>query len=225
MNSFANELFITSEAELSLSIRDKITTIEKMVENKQIPECYPNEMINNWSIDCFKRRDKFVEIVGFPLLSLNWIKPLAKWIKNRKCLEIMAGTGALTFALKQQSIDIFATDNFSWDGMNNWNHNQNYWTDIENIDCVEAIEKYGRDIDIIVCSWAYMDDTLYRALLKMREINPDCLLIYIGEGMGGCTADDDFFNTIQEIDDDNFNKAIINYQKWRGLHDEIRLGK
>ena len=54
-------------------------------------------------------------------------------------------------------------------------------------------------------SWPYMDDTCYKAYKMMKEINPNCLMIYIGESIGGCTACDEFFlNTISSFDDIKF---------------------
>jgi len=38
---------------------------------------------------------------------------------------------------------------------------------------------------------------MYDALIKMREVNSYCKLIYIGEYKGGCTASDKFFDAVQ----------------------------
>jgi hypothetical protein len=206
--------------ELSFEEISEIKNVEFAIHEKRVPEFYPKYMLNN--IDAFTKRENIIKIMGYALISLDWIKPLAHWIGERKCLEIMAGTGALSFALKQEGIDIIATDNFSW---KYWHENNSLWTNVENLDAITAIEKYGKNINIIICSWAYMDDTLYKALLKMREINPFCQMIYIGEGIGGCTADDDFFDNIQPINNDAFENAVKDYPQWYGLHDRIQLGR
>ena len=192
---------------------NKIDKIIEQIKNKQIPEFYPNEMVSNLHMDRYTLRSDFIKTIGFTLISKDWIKPLSQWIGNRKCLEVMAGTGSLSFALQQQGVDIIATDNFSWEGNSNWNDNENYWTEIEHIDAIEAVKKYGKDIDIIIMSWPYMDDTAYRILKSMREVNSNCVMIYIGEGMGGCTADDEFFENIQEIDDEKFERTRSNFKQ------------
>ena len=202
---------------------DIIDSIVNQIVNKQIPNSYPDYMFNN--INKWSLRDKFIKQMGFSLISLDWIAPLSKWIGSRKCLEIMSGTGSLSFALKQQGIDIKATDDFSWDGQNNWNQSKNYWTDIENIDAIEAVKKYAKDVNVIIMSWPYMDDIAYKVLQTMREINPFCKMIFIGEGCGGCTASDEFFDNIIEIEDESFNDAIKEYKQWWGIHDYPQLVK
>lgn len=52
------------------------------------------------------------------------------------------------------------------------------------------------------------------------------LVVYIGEGYGGCTADDQFHEHYDSIEDDEiFNKVVVNYERWWGLHDYPQLGK
>ena len=204
---------------------NKIDKIIEQVKNKQIPEFYPNKMVNNFNMNRHTLRSDFIKTIGFILISNDWIKPLSQWIGNRKCLEVMTGTGSLSFALQQQGIDIIATDNFSWEGSSNWNDNENYWTEIEHIDAIEAVEKYGKDIDIIIMSWPYMDDTAYRILQSMRKVNSNCIMIFIGEGIGGCTADDEFFNAIQEIEDAEFEQTVSHFKQWWGIHDYPQLVK
>lgn len=201
----------------------EINKITEQVENKQIPEYYPREMIN--SLDGYRLRSNFIKKMGFALIANEWIKPLSQWISNRKCLEVMSGTGALSFALQQQGIDITATDDFSWKPHEDWEGNNRLWAIIENVDAINAVEKYGESIDIIIMSWPYMDDIALKVLQKMREINPSCIMIYIGEGCGGCTADDDFHNTMNEIEDDEFEQAISDFKHWWGLHDYPQLIK
>ena len=89
-------------------LNNQINIIIKQVENKQIPESYPNEMVNRCHMDRIDLRSQFIKNIGFTLISNDWIKPLSKWIVDRKCLEVMAGTGSLSFALQQQGINIIS---------------------------------------------------------------------------------------------------------------------
>lgn len=59
----------------------------------------------------------------------------------------------------------------------------------------------------------------------MREINPKCRMIYIGEDFGGCTANNDFFNNIEECYVKGFEDAVGNYRRWQSIHDSIVLVK
>ena len=191
------------------------------LQQKIIPYEYPKFIFETGSF--FLLRDLIIREQGFAVVCKKWIKPLAEWIGKRKCLEVMAGCGSISYALQQEGVNIIATDNFSWDGHNSWNSTKKYFTDIENIDCVKAVEKYGKDIDIIIMSWAYMDDNAYKTLIKMREINPSAIMIVIGEGQGGCTANDDFFEEINIIKDEKINYINCLYETWDGLYDFIML--
>jgi len=209
--------------DLSQEENDTIDSILTQISSKQIPSSYPDYLFNNfnkWSL-----RDKFIKQMGFSLMSLDWIIPLSKWIGSRKCLEVMSGTGSLSFALQQQGINIMATDDFSWTGEDNWNQSKNYWTNIEGIDAIEAVKKYGKDVNVIIMSWPYMDDIAHKVLQEMREVNSFCTMIFIGEGYGGCTASDEFFDNIVEIEDESFNDAVKEYKQWWGIHDYPQLVK
>ena len=140
----------------------------------------------------FQAREEYTNRCGFAIISKEWVQPLAKFIGKDKCLEIMAGTGLLSKALKDEGIDVICTDNLSWEGCKpDWS---NHFTEIENLDCVKAIEKYGKDVKYIIMSWApYQGEESLLAYRKMKEVNPDAVMIYIGEYQGGCTACDEFF--------------------------------
>lgn len=204
-----------------------ISNVENIVQqfrNHEIPVRYDNDIMEDNFSNYFLRQE-IIKYQGFALLTQEWINDFAEWIADKKCLEIMCGCGALSKILKDKNIDIIATDNFSWDASEaNWNINKNYWTEIEDIDCIEAIEKY-KDRDVIIMSWAYMDDTAYRCLLKMREVNPNMVMVVIGESYGGCTADDNFFESITEIEDENIYNIDRKIPRWDGIHDHMMLVK
>lgn len=44
--------------------------------------------------------------MGYVLFSKIWIEALSIWIGSRKCLEVMAETGALTYEHRKYGIDI-----------------------------------------------------------------------------------------------------------------------
>lgn len=212
-----------------LSYIDELKDIIKNLEKKIIPYEYPAEVQRKFDIEAFMHREKVISIQGFSLLTEQWVSLFATWIGNRKCLEVMSGCGSLAYALKNKGIDIIATDNNSWckniKSKINWIATDNVWCDIEEIDCVEAIEKYGSEIDIIIISWAYMDSNSYKCLLKMREKNPNAVMVYIGEGYGGCTGNDDFYDAIEVVEDQNIDAINEVYPTWFGIYDRIWLVK
>lgn len=164
-------------------------------------------------------RNEYIKEFGFPLFAEDWVKPLANWIGNRHCLEVMAGSGYFSYILKKYGVNSIATDDYSWG---------NKFTnikDVEKLDCIEAIRKYGKQVQFIIISWPYMDDNATKCLKCMRKINPKCRMIYIGESSGGCCANDEFFSIVKECDLVTFNKAVKNYRSWYGIHDRILLFK
>ncbi|MED2737115.1 hypothetical protein [Bacillus toyonensis] len=181
---------------------------------------YFNNMLKEESI-----RKEYMKIGMFGFVSWRWIIPLSKWIGERKCLEVMAGRGWLSHALRTKGIDVIATDNFSWNRpqfIQNWTDTV---TDIEKIDAIDAVEKYGSKIDILIMSWPFRNNTAYKVIKTLYEINPNVLIIYIGEGNGGSTANGDFFKSFSLIEDYEFETVASHYQSWNMIKDGLFLGK
>ena len=212
-------------------LRAQYAPILEQLKNHQIPDAYPEaelqfpffqgRSLNEGSLYF---REEINRLCGFCFLSYNWIRPLATWIGDRQCLEIMCGSGALSFALRSCGTSIIATDDHSWE-KNYPDWFQAPWTEIEKLDCLQAIEKYGRQTDLLLCSWPYRDDSCYQALLKMREVNPSMKMIYIGEPAGQATASDHFFDAMEEVDDDSFYQAVASFLPAYTIHDAPMLIK
>ena len=167
-------------------------------------------------------RDVYIGAFGFPLFAENWVKPLARWLGDRPVLEIMAGSGYFSYALQKYGCKVKATDNYSW--KENFSL-MNEYIQVENIDCLDAIRKYGKDVKFILCSWPYMDNKANECLKLMRKVNPKCRMIYVGEELSGCTANDAFFNNLEECYIKGFDDAVSNYRRWQSIHDDIKLIK
>lgn len=172
------------------------------------------EFIKN--MDSFVFRSVFVKFFGFTMFSKQWINPLVDFLKDKKVLEVMSGNGLLSCILQKKGVQIVTTDNNSW----NWKYK---YCDIENIDCLKAIEKYGKDVDYVLMSWPEMNDTAYNVLTKVKEINPKIQIIYIGEGYCGCTANELFFDNAIVVEDESFKQVQSGYIPWDCLHDYIEL--
>lgn len=193
----------------------------QQVENMQIPDEMPKLRRNH--VGNFQLRKKFIDKMGFAYISWRWVYPLVAWLGSRKVLEVMSGKGALAYALREKGVDVIATDDFSWHQKIKWD---SLWTDIEDMDALTAIETYGEECDVLIMSWAPYDEPIgYEVLQKYHEVNPNGILLVIGEGEGGCTADDDFFYHFEEIEDPSFDTVIRAYQRWEGLHDYPAIGR
>ena len=202
------------------------------LKSHRIPEQYPTETIATFEDkqgldEAFMAvRDDITKASGYAVLTMAWLRPLAKWIGDRRCLEIMAGCGSLSKCLTDLGVDVICTDSYSWAGKaESWFETP--WMPVEKLDAVSAIKKYGSETDFVICSWPYMDDFCYQALLAMRESNPNALMLYIGEPANafgaGATADDAFFRTAVPVLDESFERAVSNYMTCYVLHDRPML--
>lgn len=192
----------------------------------KIPESIPNELIRDYypiknefiepeesdvAISCIALRDIAIHHCGFALIDKVFARKLAEYIGNSKCLEIMAGLGSLSFALREQGVDIITTDNKdpSW---NNCFDRSREWCSVEQIDCIEAIEKYGDEVDYVICCWPPMDCEDLEMQICEACKKHNCKIIYIGEYGDGCNFSYEFFNRITSI-------GSIDIKRWISIFD------
>ena len=204
---------------------NEMKQIRKQLLKKEIPESYPNEMSNPaYILAAIEEhsifRDSIINISAFPLISKDWICELIPLLKNKKCLEIMSGKGVLSKALADEGIDIIATDIAALEF-----NKTSLWYSVESLSASEAVDKYVKQMDYIICSWIpYGSDAGTEVLLKMRKLNPECKMIYIGE-MGECCANERFVRECEVIHDDHIVAANEKFKQWSGIHDRIYLLK
>ena len=197
------------------AIEKRIKDNLELLRNLQIPQNYPIELFTRPEI--FNTRRDVIKLQGFAVLEKNWLKVLADWIGKRKVLEVMSGCGALSKSLRDFGIDIIATDNFSLE--DKW---QNIWCEIENIDAVDAINKY-KDRDILIASWMpYNEEIDYKCLERMREVNPNMKMLIIGE-IYGATNSEKFWKEANIIDEPIINELNVLYHRWMFIHDKFML--
>ena len=209
--------------------QERYGPILEQLRRHEIPETYPATDSNSpifgaQSLDegSLLIRDEVIHLCGFCWLSYDWIRPLAQWIGPRRCLEIMCGSGALSYALQTCGVQVIATDSFGWEkNFSGWYERP--WMDIQQMDCLEAIRTYGPQTDLVICSWPYMADTCHQALLEMRKANPAAQMIYIGEPSGGATASKAFFEAVEPVEDEGFREAVQEFRSAFLLKDRPML--
>lgn len=159
----------------------------------------------------------------YPALAWDWIKELADIIGNKTVLSVCSGLGALEKCLKDCSVNIIATDLFLCMQDNYIFEDRMSWMDIEKIDAVDAISKYGKDINYLLLSWSPYRNTIdYDCLMKLRETNPNARIICITEEYGGCVGSDQFYEEAEEVVD-SINQITI--PQWYGIHDGLYVYK
>lgn len=165
------------------------------------------------SILTFSKRHIFVHIYGWSLPSIESAHALTSYISTSKVLEVGCGRGLWGLILKNMGVDIVCTSlglvhGYASESIKSCNKT---WTDVEILDCVDAINKYS-DRDCLFISWG--SGILHQSLAKFKGTK----LIVIGEGRDGCTdglsKDNSFgFKIFQTID----------IPVWSGIHDKIRI--
>lgn len=208
---------------------DKDSLIDAMKENieklkrHEIPITYPNDikdmngllMLSMQGIEFM--RESIISLSAFPLIAKDWIKVLAEYLHGEKCVEIMAGSGMLTYALKEMGIDIIATDNGEWE----WEHK---WTEVKQMDYQESIKCYMKECSYLILSWPEMGENADYALRLMRKENPKAKMVYIGE-FGGCCANQEFVDAARIVDREWICKINENFVNWAGIHDKVFILK
>ena len=74
--------------------------------------------------------------------------------------------------------------------------------------------------DVVILSWPDYDTSFASQILE--KMKPGQTLIYIGEGYGGCTGDDNFFNLLEEktsLNNEITEKLQEHSLSWSGVHD------
>lgn len=198
---------------------NKVENSDKLFVSKYEERMIPLTLQELDSDSRVNYRNTYIKYFGYTQITKLFAYNLAQFIGDKKCLEIMAGKGCLSYALKQYDIDIIPTDNYNWDCQR-----LNQWLDVEELNCLDAIEKYGKDVDYIIIGWTpYGDPIIEEVFNKIKEVNPDLEIIFIGEDVGGCTGTDDMFDNIEYIRDERFDIVELSYFTWDGLHDRPML--
>ncbi len=135
---------------------------------------------------------------------------LQKLVEYSPIVEIGAGLGYWANLVNKMGGKVLCYDD------NSWELNKLHKTYSE----INPIQKLNKD-DFFVSSlflcWPPMEE-MSETYLKMYMENGGQTVIYVGEGYGGCTANDEFF----EIIENNF-KPILRHRipQWEGIHDEF----
>lgn len=129
-------------------------------------------------------------------------------------LEIGSGSGYWAYEMTARGIDIIPTDRDPADP--HWFNPERggkQWCPIFKISAEKAVEMYDRP-GLLVCWPSYSQSWAHESLKKFRGKN----VVYVGEGYGGCTADDGFHEELIANWDEVLDLSI---PQWWGLHDRL----
>lgn len=168
-------------------------------------------------------RNLFVSKGMYALITADFLDALASVLEGERVLEIMSGRGYLSKGLKDRGVLIKASDDRSWHNKLNW---ERCYIETENLDAIKSVEKYGREADVIIMSWCPYQSTMdYSVLEMMRKVNPNCILLVIGEGYGGCTGSDIFHQNMKQVYNNVSDRLNDVFEQWSGVNDRVYIVK
>ena len=92
-------------------------------------------------------RMAYVDAVGWASMSYGFVAALAEFIGERKALELGAGKGYLTAALRAGGVDIIGVDILQARG----EYGYYFYDEVVDMDIVEAVERYPADA--LILAW------------------------------------------------------------------------
>lgn len=191
---------------------DMLPSISFLKKNIQIEDWKSYENFEKLD-STYALRQNYVKH-NFSILShefISTIKNIIKDLEINNVAELSCGEGWFTYWLKRYGISVInCIDDMSWKA-----HARTYLKTVKRYDSVKYVEEHP-EVRLFILSWNYMDNVAYNIWRTMKSGQ---YLLYIGEGYGGCTASDEFFNDVQdrEIEDKwNLDGSFISF--W-GIHD------
>lgn len=190
-----------------LSEKELFGLVHEYTDGKTYSET--NDFMKNFKYSPFYRFG-YCAIFGWSIPSETALEKINEFVGPDTVLEIAAGRGLWSALMKKTNMNVITTsiaDGHYFDKK----QMEKTWTDIELLDCVDAVTKYG-DANCLFISWG--SGQLYRSL---RSYNGKKLVV-IGEGIDGCTDALDYVNEF-----DFKLVSTIDIPCWDGIHDAVFL--
>lgn len=171
----------------------------------------PFDSIADRYLTRFRVREQYIARFGFAVLTQRIVAAIAKY---SPLLEIGSGSGYWAHELRKAGADCVATD----PGTGKYGYAKHGWkpyVEIEPLDGVAAVVKYPKRALLTV--WPDYDQPW--AAEALRDFDGTTVL-YVGEGRGGCTADDAFHELLNS---DYALKEEIDIPQFDGIHDSLEV--
>jgi len=158
------------------------------------------------SYDDFLRREKYVKGYGWAVPDRKSIEKIKQFVGNDQVLEIGSGLGTWAKLLQDEGIYVTPTDISV----------ENSHTEVYEENHINSINTFNNHT-VLMMVWPPYDSPMATEALKAFKGNK---LIYVGEGHGGCTGNDCFFDILY----DNWELIEkVHIKQWYGLHDSLYL--
>jgi len=171
------------------------------------------EIMNIW-LDTISARDLFVKLFAWAIPDKNALYKIKNFVGDNKVLEIGAGNGFWASLLSTIGVlNLIAVDIFSPGYLFS---PENTFYPIINMSSDEALIKHS-DADTLISIWPPYDEPMATNALRAFTGSK---FVYIGEGWGGCNADDDFF---RELELNWILVETIKIKTWEYIYDSLKL--
>ena len=153
-----------------------------------IPELKPKEFYNNLG---WAARRKHTSTISWPILTLEVATVLASFIGKRRTLDAGAGTGFISHHLQNLGAkNIIASD---VGGHNFFKYDMSTVYKRDHVG--NSFDLLPGKFEIVLLSWPpYLEPFAFEVVKKMAL---GTILIYNGEGLEGCTGDDQFHEYLE----------------------------
>lgn len=186
------------------------TEVERFYKKSKLPGVWLSSLNEHMARD--------VSIKYFGMTIPTWAA-IEKLVRYGPFIEVGCGLGYWAYLLRQQGADIIATDHkmpaqseYHWG--NKWGHNTRRW--VPNIELWDAQDAaYAHTKRTLLMVWPCYDKPWAANALNAYVGQT---VVYVGEGSGGCTADDRFHDMLA-TDWDPVDE--IDSIAWSGSHDHI----
>jgi len=210
-----------------------IEEAKELLLKGQIPDEVDNRRLGSFDIASYTfRSDFYTKNFGFALLTKKVLREISDVFEKYNLIsfvEIYAGTGYLSRLLNEKigcvgtgyTLDLNPVVNYGFDknsAMISDNLNKNYLA----FKAFEDLSPSELNVDVLIASWIPYDCNQGQSFKKMQDLLPKHFLL-IGEGYGGCTADDEFFDWLDEVYEEEY--VFKSYIPFDGIYDDIILYK
>ncbi|MHA8110551.1 SAM-dependent methyltransferase [Lactobacillaceae bacterium Melli_B4] len=167
-------------------------------------------------------RDYLEERYGmWAYISAPFAKDIATFVGSGPVLEVMAGNGYIAKGLRNNGVNVIATDSLAWTKENETG--KHLVTQVEKLDALDAFEKYQDLVSTVIMCWSPdgvpVDWELLQAIRNSgRKIN----FIVIGE-KDGATDSKVFWQNAKLIDNDEVKRLNQHHQPFDLIHDQLYL--
>ena len=151
----------------------------------------------------FSVREVFTREIGWFIPTAEYLDALARVVQTRKVVEVCAGTGLFGKLMRGRGANWISTDLEPWPNSE----------DVSKFDALEAVRALNPDI--VFAGWIPYGSTLDYELARLGH---PC--IYVGEGWGGCTGSEKFWER-QGKDGYRIKDSELcpDVSQWIGIHD------